>query len=434
MSNDPNSLDKPPVGARTISPKIIFVGMLFFGIALVFIIYSIFKEPEKKEQAREQREVAIDQVITPTLSGERELGLNIPSQALPAPPKDKGVAKEAKPAPENKPEIQLEMLVAPQKSALEQRREQELLQIRQWQMERELRALEAPLRPSNLARIENQTPAQQDTRLQGLQNELAQAKQGMYGQQGQGQVAMSGNGFGPGTDQIAGPGEGAFLGPGSTLQTGTPGLWQSPYQRTAGHPFEVKTGGIIPAVLLTGINSDLPGQITAQVSQNIYDTATGYNLLIPQGTRLLGQYQSGIIMGQERLLVAWNRLIFPDGSSMTLDAFPGTDQAGYSGLSDKTDNHYFRIYANAILMALITGGTAYAVDKANEDSNSGEDDNITVQSELSTALATQLGQTSMELLRRNMSVSPTLEIRPGYRFNVVIVKDLVFANGYEGWR
>ncbi len=93
---------------------------------------------------------------------------------------------------------------------------------------------------------------------------------------------------------------------------------------------------------------------------------------------------------------------------MTLDAFPGADQGGYSGLSDKVDNHYFRIFGNAILMALITGGSAYAVDKFSEDDGSSDDGNVTVQSELATAMATQLGQTSMELLRQNMNTSPTL--------------------------
>ncbi len=323
-NNDPHSLDKPASGAKNISARVVLGGMLFFGVALALILSSIFSAADKQErQAREQKKVQIDPVAPPTLSGEREQGLNIeiPTKASPGGPKDKGIAKEARPAPKRKqPEIQFEMLVAPQKTALEQRQEQELLQIRQWRMEREARALEAPLRPQNLARIEQpiQTPAQQDTRLQALQNELHLAKQGVYGRQSQGRIAVSGgaqtsSGFGPGTDQVQGPGSQGSNYPGlSSPGSSTPGLWPSPYQRTAGHPFEVKTGGIIPAVLLTGINSDLPGQITAQVSQHIYDTATGHNLLIPQGTRLLGQYQSGIIMGQERLLVAWNRLIFPD--------------------------------------------------------------------------------------------------------------------------
>lgn len=209
--------------------------------------------------------------------------------------------------------------------------------------------------------------------------------------------------------------------------------WTSPYRRDPGARYEVKTGTLIPSILLTGVNSDLPGQITAQVSQNVWDTATGRYLLIPQGSRLLGVYDSRVVTGQERVLIAWNRVIFPDGSSLTLEAMPGVDQAGYSGFHDQVDNHYFAVFGQAILMSLITGLSSYAVDTFGE-TGSGSADNPTLQSELGTSLATSLGQAGAKLLERNMAINPTLEIRPGYRFNVVTVKDLAFRGPYAGVR
>ena len=207
--------------------------------------------------------------------------------------------------------------------------------------------------------------------------------------------------------------------------------WQLPYTRKAGADLEIKTGTVIPGVMLTGINSDLPGSIIAQVSQNVFDTATGRHLLIPQGARLFGAYDSRIVYGQRRVLVAWNRVVFPDGSAVTLGAMPGTDMAGYAGYEDKVDNHYLRIFGSAVMMALITGGMSYSVDKLTPDNDS---DKITAQGELGTALASQLGQATTRLLERNINIKPTLEIRPGYQFNIVATKDITFEQPYTAWR
>ncbi len=121
-------------------------------------------------------------------------------------------------------------------------------------------------------------------------------------------------------------------------------------------PYEVKQGTVIPAVMITGINSDLPGQIIAQVSQPVFDTVSGRYLLIPQGTRLVGSYDSYVAVGQERALVAWRRLIFPDGASLELMNMPGADPQGYSGFADQVNNHYFRIFGGAILIGMIGAG------------------------------------------------------------------------------
>lgn len=209
--------------------------------------------------------------------------------------------------------------------------------------------------------------------------------------------------------------------------------WRLLEQRTPGMPLELKTGAVIPGVMLTGVNSDLPGNMIAQVSQHVFDSATGRQLLIPQGSKLYGVYDSRVIYGQERVLIAWNRLMFPDGSSLTLGAMPGSDMAGMAGLQDGVDNHYLRVFGSALMMSLVSGGMAYAMDGVNNSSTS-LDNGTSMQDEMTSALAAQLGQTTTQLLQKNLSIKPTLEIRPGYRFNIVVTKDLVFREPYTRWR
>ena len=209
--------------------------------------------------------------------------------------------------------------------------------------------------------------------------------------------------------------------------------WILPHTRTAGQKFELKTGAVIPGIMVTGINSDLPGNIIAQVSQNVFDTATGNYLLLPQGAKLFGVYDSRVVYGQERVLVAWNRVVFPDGSAVTLGAMPGSDISGYAGYTDKVDNHYFRIFGSAILMSLISGGMSYTMDSLGGSSES-TNQTPTLQDEMGSALAAQLGQTTLQLLQRNLNIKPTLEIRPGYQFNVIVTKDMVFQQPYRPQR
>lgn len=184
--------------------------------------------------------------------------------------------------------------------------------------------------------------------------------------------------------------------------------------------------------MLTGVNSDLPGNMIAQVSQNVFDSATGLHLLIPQGTKIYGVYDSRVVYGQERVLIAWNRLIFPDGSSLTLGAMPGADMSGMAGLNDDVNNHYLRIFGSALMMSLVSGGMAYAMDGVNTGTST--DNGTTMQDEMTSALAAQLGQTTTTLLQKNLSIKPTLEIRPGYLFNIVVTKDMVFREPYTRWR
>ena len=201
-----------------------------------------------------------------------------------------------------------------------------------------------------------------------------------------------------------------------------------PHTRAAQRsPLEVKTGTVIPATMLTGLNSDLPGMILAQVSQNVYDTATGGYLLIPQGSRLVGGYDSFVTYGQSRALVTWNRVIYPDGSTIELKGMPGTDQGGFAGLKDQVDNHYTRIFGSAILMSVITGGYEYS-----QGSNTEVSDKETVGDAMSNAVARELTQTSAGLLRKNLNIQPTIKIRQGYKLNVMVNRDIIFPDIWLG--
>ncbi|KWR74801.1 MULTISPECIES: TrbI/VirB10 family protein [Pseudomonas] len=194
-------------------------------------------------------------------------------------------------------------------------------------------------------------------------------------------------------------------------------------------PFELRAGYVVPATLVSGINSDLPGQIMAQVSQGVYDTPTGKYLLIPQGSRLVGSYSSDVAYGQSRVLVAWQRIVFPDGKAMDIGSMAGADSAGYSGFSDQVNNHYLRVFGSAFLMSGIVAGISLSQDRNSDSYN----DRQTASSAMSEALGQQLGQVTAQMIAKNLNIAPTLEIRPGYRFNVMVTKDMTFSKPYQAF-
>lgn len=196
--------------------------------------------------------------------------------------------------------------------------------------------------------------------------------------------------------------------------------------------YELRAGGVIPGVMISGISSELPGQIIGQVSQNVYDTATGKYLLIPQGTKIFGLYSSEVSFGQNSVLVAWQRLIFPDGKALDIGSMPGADSSGFAGFRDQVNNHYLRIYGSAFLMSGIVGGISYS-QNSNQSNQYGFSP-PTAGSVLSQALGQQLGEVTSQLVAKNLNVAPTLNIRPGYRFNIIVVKDLTFRKPYRQFR
>ncbi len=189
--------------------------------------------------------------------------------------------------------------------------------------------------------------------------------------------------------------------------------------------FEVKAGTVIPGVMIGGINSDLPGQIIGQVSEHVWDTATGRHLLIPQGSRLLGTYSNQVTRGQSRVLVGWQRIIYPDGSSLDIEGMPGVDQAGAGGFRDKVNNHYGRVFGDALLMSLFAAGIQLSQPEAQVGGS------YDSQQIVAASLGQQLGQAGMQITQRNLNIQPTLEIRPGYRFNVMVTRDFV-VRPWEG--
>lgn len=193
--------------------------------------------------------------------------------------------------------------------------------------------------------------------------------------------------------------------------------------------YELRAGGVIPGVMVSGISSELPGQIIGQVSQNVYDTATGRFLLIPQGTKLLGIYSSDVSFGQDSVLVAWQRLVFPDGKTLDIGSMPGADSAGYGGFRDQVDHHYARIYGSALLMSGIVAGITYS-QNTNQSNQIGYNQ-PTAGNVLSQALGQQLGEVTSQLVSKNLNVSPTIHVRPGYRFNIIVVKGLTFKQPYR---
>ncbi|WP_028731165.1 TrbI/VirB10 family protein [Pandoraea sp. E26] len=198
-----------------------------------------------------------------------------------------------------------------------------------------------------------------------------------------------------------------------TTQTRNSGSLQTPAS-----PYQVMAGTVISAALVTGIKSDLPGDVIGTVTAPVYDTATGRYLLIPQGSRILGKYNSQVAYGQSRVQIVWNRIILPDTSSLTLDNLAGADPAGYAGLEDGVDWHWGRILAGAALSTLLGVGSELAV------SNQGNANGNTVIAFRNSAqdTANQVGQ---EFTRRNLNIQPTLTERPGLPVSIIVNRDIV---------
>ena len=179
-------------------------------------------------------------------------------------------------------------------------------------------------------------------------------------------------------------------------------------------PYILQAGAVIAAALITGIHSDLPGQITAQVTENIYDSPTGRVLLVPQGTRVIGQYNNSVQFGQSRVLLVWNRLIFPNGRSVVLERQPGADVEGYAGLKDGVDYHWWDLAKAAGLSTLLSVGAELATN----------DDNRLIQAIRNGGQDT-INDPGQQIVRRQLNVAPTLTIRPGFLVRVIVTRDLV---------
>jgi type IV secretion system protein TrbI len=198
-----------------------------------------------------------------------------------------------------------------------------------------------------------------------------------------------------------------------TTETRNSGNLQTPVS-----PYQVMAGTVIAAALVTGITSDLPGDVIATVTEPIFDTATGRYLLIPQGSRILGKYNSQVSYGQSRVQMVWNRIILPDASSLTLDNLVGTDPAGRAGLEDEIDRHWGRLVGGAALTTLLGVGAELAAPENSQDGN-----RIVIAAR--NGVQDSVNQVGQEMTRRNMNIQPTLTARPGLPVRVIVNRDLV---------
>jgi type IV secretion system protein TrbI len=179
--------------------------------------------------------------------------------------------------------------------------------------------------------------------------------------------------------------------------------------------YAVMAGSIIPASLITGLNSDLPGATIAQVTENVFDTVTGEHLLVPQGTRLVGKYDSVVAFGQKRALVVWSRLILPNGNSIVIENLPATDIAGYAGLEDEVDFHTWQLLKGVALASLIGVGTQLSI-------GNNQNDLVTA---LRQSVQQSTNQAGQRIVERELDVQPTITVRPGWPLRVIVSKDLV---------
>ena len=185
----------------------------------------------------------------------------------------------------------------------------------------------------------------------------------------------------------------------------------------AASPYVLQAGAVIPAALLTGLNSDLPGQITAQVTEDVYDSPTGTMLLIPQGARLIGQYDAQVAFGQSRALLVWTRLIMPNGTSIVLERQPGTDTAGYAGLSDEVNNHWGLLFKAAFLSTLLSVGAEVGTGTGNSEDN--------LADAIRQGGSQSFNQIGEQVVGRSLNVQPTITVRPGFPVRVLVTRDLV---------
>jgi type IV secretory pathway VirB10-like protein len=185
-------------------------------------------------------------------------------------------------------------------------------------------------------------------------------------------------------------------------------------------PYEVKAGTILPGVLLTGINSDLPGQILAQARESVYDTVSGRYLLIPLGSRFIGEYDSKISYGQERILVVWTRIIMPNGNSIGLENMPGIDLSGYAGVSGRVNNHYGKLITGVVLGSVIGAGAQVAVGGQGAPNVPPSFEQLFVA-----GAASNINQAGQRITEKNLNLQPTIEVAPGAKINIFVTKDMI---------
>ena len=195
------------------------------------------------------------------------------------------------------------------------------------------------------------------------------------------------------------------------------GFYLNSFQQSQISPYEIKVGSIIPAVLITSINSDLPGGIIAQIRENVYDSTTGKHLLLPQGSKIYGIYDSNISYAQNRILIVWQRIVLPNGESIALENMPGVDLSGSAGLRDKTNYHSLQLLRGVVLSAVFGAGTAIVTYEKDGDNN--------YMSEAGRGAGENIDTIGQKMADKDLNRQPTIEIRQGNKFNILVHKDMI---------
>ncbi|MGC9217322.1 TrbI/VirB10 family protein [Acidithiobacillus sp.] len=216
----------------------------------------------------------------------------------------------------------------------------------------------------------------------------------------------------------------------ATLPKAKSSVYSTHLVRKEVSPYELLQGTVIPATLETGIKSDLPGEITAVVNQPVYSSVSGAYVLVPAGSKLVGTYDSKVIAGATRVGVAWTRIEFPNGTYMQIGGMPGADSSGYAGFHDLVNDHTWAMFKNALLLSLIDVGMAVA-SPTSAMTTTGAVTGNTALTDGEQSLAQTFGQAEAQMMQKSMNIAPTITIRPGYAFNVMVTKDLVFPGPYQ---
>jgi type IV secretion system protein VirB10 len=435
VKNDPLSPSVSPTiaggkkkRARRINNWPLFIVFIAVGIILLALgMVALRRTNAAKAEVARQGGKAATVFARDIINASGQAGVVQPPSPPPAPPPPKPEEKPPAPIPPDRPKEEEK----PEPAGLKRPETAKLNEDARKTRERRMRQFEAALDSPIKAQIE-----EVKTQPRSLDAEIAEVERQIAALGGQ-----AGNAY---VDRLAaikaategGTGETDYSKRGDLSRMNqfdaVSGNWRNAGEVEAppANLCVVRTGSVIPATLVGGINSDLPGQIVGQVAQDVYDTPTGKYLLIPQGSRLVGEYSSHVQYGQSRVFAVWQRIIFPDGKALDLGAMPGSSGAGYAGFRDRVNNHYVRIFGSAIMMSAILAGVEMT------QNNQGYTDGSNQQrmaDALSEALGNQLGGVMAEMLSKNMSIAPTIEIRPGYRLNVMLVKDLEFRRPYRAF-
>lgn len=189
--------------------------------------------------------------------------------------------------------------------------------------------------------------------------------------------------------------------------------------------FELKTGHIIHGIMITGVNSDLPGQVLGQISQNVYDTVTGKHLLIPMGTKIYGTYDSNVTYGQNRLLLVWQRLVFPNGYTLELENLQGADLMGQAGFKGRVNNHFLKLLRSVLLSSAVTAATS-RLDNVNVNVDTGNRSRVSIGTGASTA-SEKIQSIGEKLVEKDLNRQPTIYVKKGHKFNIIVNKDIILV-------